>query len=100
MESDFTRQQKPVTYAEHLGISEKHLNELSKTYTGKKISEVIHERLMLEAKRLLLHSALSVKEIGYFLSFEDPSYFTRFFKRKAGKSPARFRNEIRKAYTG
>ncbi len=59
---------------------------------------MIHQRLILEAKRLLLHSTISAKEVAYSLNFNDPSYFSRFFKTNTGFSPEGFRKEIRKKY--
>jgi AraC-like DNA-binding protein len=51
-----------------------------------------HARVLLESKRLLYFSSLSVKEIGYELGFEDDSYFVRFFKRLTGLTPAQLRS--------
>ncbi len=48
-------------------------------------------RIVLEAKRQLQHTSLNIKEIGYTLGFEDPSYFVKFFKREAGMMPSEFR---------
>ena len=53
--------------------------------------KMINERITLEAKRLLLYSSLKIKEIGYELGFDDPSYFVKFFKRQTGFLPADFR---------
>ena len=50
-----------------------------------------HERLLLESKRLLYFSSLSVKEIAYTLGFEDASYFVRFFKHLTGTTPLQLR---------
>ena len=53
--------------------------------------KLIHERLLLEAKRLLRYSDLPVADIADQLNFEDPSYFSRFFKKHTGFSPSEFR---------
>ena len=53
--------------------------------------ELINNRIVLEAKRLLRYSILSVKEIAFRLGFEDPSYFGKFFKRLVRQSPADYR---------
>jgi YesN/AraC family two-component response regulator len=54
--------------------------------------------MLLEAKRLLLHSTLSVKESGYTIGMKDPAYFTRWFKKLEGVSPGEFRTSIRDRY--
>ena len=78
-------------YSSQLHISSKHLSQTIKGLTGKSAKEVIQDRLLLEAKRLLLHTEMSVKEIGYEIGFEEPLHFSSFFKRKVGKSPSLFR---------
>ena len=85
-------------YAGLMAITEKYLNELCKKTAGKTASELIHERIILEAKRLLLHSDLNNKEVAYFLSFDDPSHFSKFFKRKTGRTPSQFRKELPERY--
>src|SRR5258707_14056302 len=59
--------------------------------TGLSAGELIRARLLLEAKRLLLHSEQTVAEIGYELGFEDPSYFSRFVRREIETSPLELR---------
>lgn len=83
------------SYAEMLHVSAGHLNELVKTNTNKTAKTFIQDYLLLEAKRLLMHSDLSIKQIAIHLNFADSSYFTRFFKQQVGASPASFRDGIR-----
>ena len=78
-------------YAARLRVTPSHLNETVRRTMGKTAGQVIRERMLLEAKRLLLHSDLSVSEVAYHLSFEDPSYFARFFRKHTGQAPAAFR---------
>jgi AraC family transcriptional activator of pobA len=52
---------------------------------------VLHARLMLEAKRSLVYTSMTVAEVGYSLGFADPAYFSRVFARRAGVAPAAFR---------
>ena len=85
-------------YAELLGESPIQLNRAVKTITGKTSSEIIIERLILEAKRLLLFSDLSNKEVAYKLNYEDPSYFARIFRRKTGYTPTSFKNKMKEKY--
>ena len=83
---------KPIAfYAEALDITPKHLNNLCRQYLHTTVADMQNARLLLESKRLLYFSSLSVKEIAYKLGFEDASYFVRFFKRLAGTTPMQFR---------
>lgn len=85
-------------YAEVLGESPINLNRAIKSVTGKTASEIIIDRLILEAKRLLIYSDLNNKEVAYKLNYEDPSYFARIFRRKTGLTPSAFRTQIRERY--
>mgnify|MGYP000079480171 CR=1 FL=1 len=78
-------------YAAEVHLSPKYLSQTVKQYTGKSAKEFIQDRLVLEAKRLLLHTDLSVKEVAYKIGFEEPLHFSAFFKKKAGVSPSSFR---------
>jgi AraC family transcriptional activator of pobA len=59
---------------------------------------VIRARIVAEARRRLLHSADAVSAIGETLGFDDPAYFSRFFRRETGTSPEAFRHSIREKY--
>jgi AraC family transcriptional activator of pobA len=59
--------------------------------TGKPPMRLVHERVLLEAKRSLTYSNLGIAAIGYDLGFLDPGYFSRFFAQRVGESPAQFR---------
>ncbi len=78
-------------YAAQIHITTKHLSHTVKSLSGKSAKEVIQDRLILEAKRLLLHTDLAVKEIAYQIGFEEPLHFSGFFKKKEGVSPSGFR---------
>ena len=95
LEKHFTNVHQVNEYAEMLAVSTSHLNDATKKVLNKKSSELIQERLILEVKRLLMHSHLSNKEIAYFLNFSDPSYFSRFVKKRTGHSPNSLRKIIR-----
>ena len=86
-------------YAELLGASPVQLNQAIKSVTSKTASEIIIERLILEAKRLLLFSDLSNKEVSFKLNYEDPSYFARIFRKKTGFTPSGFRKKMNEKYT-
>lgn len=85
-------------YASALNISAGHLGEIVKTQSGKPAIKHIHERIVLEASRLLFHTNNSLKEIAFDLGFADASYFNRFFKRETNATPADYRANIRKMY--
>lgn len=85
-------------YASFLNISAGHLSDVVKIQSGKPAIKHIHERLVLEARRLLFHTQNSLKEIAFDLGFSDASYFNRFFKRETGVTPADYRANIRKMY--
>ncbi len=98
VEHHFREWQALAPYARLLGVTVNHLNDVIHAETGHSAGELIRHRRLLDAKRLLLHSDMSVSEIGYQTGFHDPSYFSRFFRRAAGRSPADFRREIREKY--
>lgn len=91
LEQNFPRLLKVSDYAAMLQVSRSHLNEDLRRHTGRTASDHIHDRLLLEAKRLLVYSSFTVSEIAYQLQFQDPSYFGRFFRQRAGESPGAFR---------
>ncbi|MBK8878206.1 MAG: helix-turn-helix domain-containing protein [Haliscomenobacter sp.] len=82
-------------YAEILLISPNYLNTLCTRITGKHAGVLIRDRIMLEAKRHLIHETQTVAQIGMELGFEDNSYFSRFFRKYSGMSPEMFRRENR-----
>ncbi len=79
-------------YADLLRVSRTHLNDHLQREIGRTASEIIHERVVLEAKRLLAHTSLPSAQIAYRLRFQDPSYFGRFFRRSTGQTPGEYRN--------
>lgn len=94
----FQQYHEVADYASMLHISAGHLSEVIKNQSGKPAIKHIHERLVMEARRLLFHTNNSLKDIAFDLGFSDASYFNRFFKRETGVTPAGFRTEIRKMY--
>jgi len=85
-------------YADRLHISSGHLNKVCKQHLHKNASSVIKERIMLEAKRLILYSGKTITEIAYELHFEDSSNFSRFFSSMQQESPVEFRERLRKQF--
>lgn len=94
----FSELHQVADYAQLINKSAGYLNEVIKQQSGKTAIEHIHERILLEAKRKLLHTEFSIKEIAYGLGFEDVAYFTRFFKRLTDQTPAAFRQATREMY--
>ncbi|PBQ34642.1 AraC family transcriptional regulator [Sphingobacteriaceae bacterium] len=82
-------------YAALMNISEKHLNRICKTCLDKTSTDLISDRMILEAKRLLLQSKWSVTQIAAELAFKDNSYFNRFFKKRTGETPLGFLEKYR-----
>ncbi|NLR58281.1 helix-turn-helix transcriptional regulator [Chitinophaga polysaccharea] len=87
-----------AAYASLMNISAGHLGDTIREQAGKTAIAYIHDRVLLEARRLLFHTDHSIKEIAYELGFEDASYFNRFFKRLGGQTPLLYRNATRKMY--
>jgi AraC-like DNA-binding protein len=82
-------------YAKAMGVATKSLTAKVNRNLGKNVREIIQDRCILESKRLLAYSDLSVSEIALELGFEDPNYFTRFFKLKTKTNPGKFRQKVR-----
>ncbi len=78
-------------YAALLHLTANYLNALCRRVLGQTASDLIHARVVLEARRLLTHSALSVAQVADELGFDDPSYFGRYFRKYVGQSPEAFR---------
>jgi AraC-like DNA-binding protein len=81
----------PKDYAELLHVTPNHLNAVCHELVGKTAGELIRDRVVLEAKRLLVNADLSITQIAYELNFGDGSYFTKFFRKYAGGTPEEFR---------
>lgn len=91
VEQRFKQVHQVQDYANVMGLSPANLNKYVRNITGFTAGEIILDRLMLQAKRYLIYTDLSNKEIAYQLNYQDPSYFSRIFKRKTGFSPSDFR---------
>jgi AraC-like DNA-binding protein len=91
LETNYTKLKAVSDYAQLIFISEKRLGQATSKLLGKSPKEMINDRVLLEAKRLLVHTHLSIKEIGQELGFEDPAYFVRYFKKTNDSTPVEFR---------
>lgn len=93
LERNFVTAKRPAEYAQQLNISSPYLNECVKNTTGYSVSYHIQQRIILEAKRLLFHSDVSVKEIATELGYDDYPYFSRLFSKVTGMSALTFRSK-------
>jgi AraC family transcriptional activator of pobA len=80
-------------YAKKVGITAAHLNVLCRQIVGQSALELVHQRVVLEAKRSLVYTSMTISVVSDTLGFSDPAYFTRFFKRHVGMSPKEFRKQ-------
>jgi AraC-like DNA-binding protein len=87
----FYTEKLPKFYANKLNITTKHLNRVVTQTLNKTTSQLIAERILLEAKRLIVHSKDNLATIAHTLEFSDYAYFSKFFKSKTGFTPMEFR---------
>lgn len=83
-------------FADELNITPVHLNRICNAVTGKSAIELVHQNIINEAQKYLLHTSYSVSEIAYLLKFEYPNYFAKLFKKHTDLSPLEFRRADRK----
>ena len=87
----FLRVRRVADYAEVLYLSPNYLTQAVRASTGQSASQIIYDRVILEAKTRLIQTERSVSEIAYALNYQDASYFCRFFRKHTGTSPQQFR---------
>ncbi len=80
-------------YAGALAVTPSRLTAACRRRMGRSPMQVVHDHLLVEAKRNLIYTAMSVQQVGYALGFADPAYFSRFFSQRMGVSPHRFRQD-------
>jgi len=66
---------------------------MTRRYAGQSAQALVHQRQLLEAKRLLVYSSMTLSQIADALQFSEPAYFSRFFKRLTGQTPSAFRQQ-------
>jgi len=91
IENQFLKQKLVGNYASQLRVTEKRLNQATSKILDKSPKQMIDERIMLEAKRLLAHTSESVKEIGFALGFDEPTNFIKYFRKHHSSTPVEFR---------
>lgn len=92
VEKNFRKIHTVAQYAAILHLSTKQLNMLCRNYTDKTALEFIHNRIIIEAKRLLMYGDKPIKQVAYDLHFTDAAHFTNFFRQKIGITPLEFRS--------
>jgi AraC family 4-hydroxyphenylacetate 3-monooxygenase operon regulatory protein len=91
VEAQFRQTLTLAEYARRLNVTEDRLNTVCRRVANLAAKELVHERVLAEARRLLRFSMVPVSDLGYQLGFADPGYFSRFFRRRTGLSPSDFR---------
>jgi len=90
LEENFTAEKSVAFYASAMKISPKHLNRIIQTVVHKTATDLITERVVLEAKRMLIYLDESLVEIAFRLGYEEYSYFVRVFRKSSGTTPTQF----------
>jgi len=90
IEQHYKEQKSVEFYARKLELSAKRLNEITKETSGQTVTQILHKRLLLEAKREMISQNKTIQTISDELGFENASYFARFFKKHEGISPTEF----------
>ena len=93
VETLFREQPSVEQLAHQVGISVAHLNSICRELAGRSALQIIHQRQLLEAKRQLIYTPMTISEVADSLGFADPAYFARFFRRLTGTSPSAFRTD-------
>jgi len=94
LEQNFSNEKAVKSYASQLSISEKQLHKATTNLLDKTPKQIIDERVLLEAKRLLVHSRMSIKEVGYELGFNEPTNFIKYFRKHVLTTPSEFREQF------
>lgn len=94
VEKHFRKEHSVTFYAGSLNTNTKILNGLTSAFSGKTALEFIHERILIEAKRMLRYTPKPIKEIAYTLHFTDAAHFANFFKQKTGTTPLEYKQEM------
>jgi AraC-like DNA-binding protein len=95
VEENYQRNLSINEYAGMLSITPNHLTQLVKQVTGNTSAKLIQNKVIIETKRLLIHTEMTVTEIADFMNFTDQSYFTKFFKKACGVTPLQYRKAKR-----
>ncbi|SOD90669.1 AraC family transcriptional regulator [Spirosoma fluviale] len=94
LDEQFREQKQVGYYTRQLSVAEKRLNTATKHVLGKTAKELINDRVLLEAKRLLVNSFMSIKEIAYELGFDEPGNFIKYFRKYTSLTPTEFKENV------
>lgn len=94
VDTEFRNRLTVADYAARLAVSPTHLNRVTRQATGRSASSLITERMLREARRLLIYTNLTAAEISYELGYADPAHFSRVFARGTGTAPRAFRQRM------
>lgn len=94
VEEHFRSAQTLNDYAKQLGVTVDHLSRACRQVMSQSALELLHERRLLEARRLLAYSQLPIAHIAHQLGYDDPAYFSRFFQRRVGVPPSGYRAQV------
>ncbi len=97
VEDHFREHWQVTEYTQRLGLAERHLNRICHIIESKSAIEIIHGRLLLEAKRQLIYTTGPIASLAFELGFRDPAYFSRFFKKNTGLTPGAYRYDHNKS---
>ncbi|KFI28655.1 AraC family transcriptional regulator [Haematobacter massiliensis] len=95
IESHFRHERAPSFYAQALAVTPARLNAACRARGETTASELLYQRILIEAKRHLAYTDHTVSEVAHIAGFDDPAYFSRFFSRHLGLSPAAYRQSVR-----
>lgn len=93
LHDNYQKEKEVNFYVDQMNITPKYLSEILKKEVGKPAKQLIDDFILMEAESLLKQTHMSVKEILYWLGYEDPSYFSKLFKSKVGTTPAQYREK-------
>ena len=93
LEEHFRNERSLTFYAGEMAVTQARLNAACKARAGKTASDLLYERIIIEAKRYLVYTESSVAQVAHMTGFDDPAYFNRFFTQRVGLSPGAFRKQ-------
>lgn len=100
LEQHFREHHALAFYADALGVTPDHLSRTCRSVSGLSAQQVLHDRLMLEARRLLAYTPMPVSSVAEQLGYVDAAYFSKFFTRSVGQTPSQYRAEVAKGVRG